>query len=716
MKETEEDGIFPPFVNYAVAKMVSPYTHGMKPTEVRSATNAAIQAIKEAMAALKTIEDVTARVISATCHPALLDPKKEQPKPKKGEPYPLHPNPDKAMGNVAKEFAEVIGLEKKRVAAYKNHIKTAQKRKKKLAVPASSMPLSELKGNQVIRTILEMSDQLRPVLDKIGIGPNSKKEQLEELKKDPIFRSLRSMSAQMKRSAFGENGLGGDDGLGGLGGDDEDDESGGTGEAGKSEFIPPPEPPQEQSNGQYQYQQHPRQNGTAGMYPHPLDLYTDQNQNHQVQPRPVGTNGPWYPHQYPMIPHYPQHPMMVHPHHPMMMHPHQQIMGPLEQKTGLLFGFLDTQGPVFRFLKVAVVIFIGYMLVCAFLTYVLGDVWYLCNVYETVMQILWPYTNNPLSWKSKAGKKQAADIIYSSIKDQLIQDQKKLNRPTAKEQPTERLSELEMERALDITKHAIQSVSSEIDIEAAINKGLNRAAAAAQEDAQKLTEIIGRIQTKMKIDRAESATNTATDTSKATQDRDSVVTKVLQEAASAALESDEALTQRLGRALVKNDAIVGLFPMIGEASKEAMSVFFATVVSSIFFWFFGSETFWLVPVLTAAGGYVLFTKSVQESITKSSSDLLATLSLEKSDHLNLVLLALSSVIGAVVHLSSGASPKQAMTGAMGSFASSINDEVNRKLEFNRYIQGQLATVKAAPGFVLGNYALEKLAGAAGRYF
>ena len=117
MKETED--IFPPFVNYAVAKMVSPYTHGMEPTEVRSATNAAVQAIKEAMAALKVIEDVTARVISATCHPALLDPKKKQPKPKKGEPYPLHPKPDEAMVNVAKEFAEVIGLEKKRVAAYK---------------------------------------------------------------------------------------------------------------------------------------------------------------------------------------------------------------------------------------------------------------------------------------------------------------------------------------------------------------------------------------------------------------------------------------------------------------------------------------------------------------------------------------------------------------------------------------------------------------------
>jgi hypothetical protein len=67
------------------------------------------------------------------------------------------------------------------------------------------MPLSELKGNQVIRTILEMSDELRPVLDKIGIGPNSKKEQLEELEEDPIFKSLRSMSAKMKRSAFGSD-------------------------------------------------------------------------------------------------------------------------------------------------------------------------------------------------------------------------------------------------------------------------------------------------------------------------------------------------------------------------------------------------------------------------------------------------------------------------------------------------------------------------------
>jgi hypothetical protein len=220
----------------------------------------------------------------------------------------------------------------------------------------------------------------------------------------------------------------------------------------------------------------------------------------------------------------------------------------------------------------------------------------------------------------------------------------------------------------------------------------------------------------MKIDNRAADTKPSADTSTATEDRDSVVTQVLQEAASAALESNEALTQRLGRALVKNDAIVGLFPMIGEASKEAMSVFFATVVSSIFFWFFGSEKFWLVPVLTAAGGYVLFNKSVQESITKSSSDLLGTLSLEKSDHLNLVLVALSSVIGAVVHLSSGASPKHALTGAMGTFATSINDEVNRKLEFNRYIQGQLATVKSAPGFVLGNYALEKLAGATGRYF
>ena len=652
-----EDEMFPGFVNYTVAKMVAPYTRDMKPTEVRSATNAAIQAIKEAMAALKTIEEVTARVMRATCDPALLGPKKTQPKPKKGEPYPLHPRPDEAMRNVAKEFAEVIGLEKKRVAAYQNHIKTAKKRKKKLAVPAASMPLSELKGNQVIRTILEMSDQLRPVLDKIGIGPNSKKEQLEELEEDPIFKSLRSMSAEMKRSAFGENGL---DGLNGLGGDDEDDESGGAGEAGKSEFIPPPEPPQEQSHGQYQYPQHPRQNGAAGMYPHPLDLYTDQNQN-QVQHRPMGTNGHWYPNQYPMIPNYPPHPMMMHPPHPMMMHPHQQMMGPLEQKTGLLFGFFDKQGPVVKVGKVllfAAGIFVVYMILCAFFTHVVEGTWYLCGAYEQIMTYFFANADKQDKWKSKLSQLQAIRIASKKL-DETIS----INDKTEKQNLIRELVKAmkgQVDKTGDNESHSILTAALAAD------------KAPKELFATRVLEVKGVSDAMKKLN---------------------IDLKHVRPQIQAAVQITDADT-------LASDSMLMMLSWAGihETTQESMIAFFVAVVSTMLFWFFGArKRFYLAPVLTLALGYTMTSdptdeKSDFENIRKFASE-----------HAVITLTLVTAILTAITNYTSGASATDAVSGALGTMSVSLRDEADRRMKLHQINQMQIAQVESSVPFLAARY-------------
>ena len=281
-----------------------------------------------------------------------------------------------------------------------------------------------------------------------------------------------------------------------------------------------------------------------------------------------------------------------------------------------------------------------------------------------------------------------------------------------------------MRKALSIAKSAIREVmnDSESKIDEVINKALERIKGAPPNDlsdTQNLNTLLSKI--KAKITGAEQ-NNAGADSGGAghesgqSDETDTKIRRILQDVSAAALKNDNTLKQRLSGALVKNDALIGLFPMLGNTSKEGMSIFFASVVSSIFFWFFGSKKFWLVPILTATGGYIISSESVQASVKKNTSGLLDTLNLEKSDHFNIVLLALSSILGVVVNISSGLlSPRQAMSGAVSSFANSLNDQVNRKLEYNKYIQSQIATVKAAPAFVLGNYALEKLAGAAGSY-
>jgi hypothetical protein len=642
-------------VNYAVAKMVSPYTHGMEPKEVRSATNAAVQAIKEAMAALKVIEDVTARVISATCHPALLDPEEEQPKPKKGEPYPLHPKPDEAMGNVAKAFAEVIGLEKKRVAAYKNHIKTAKKRKKKLAVPASSMPLSELKGNQVIRTILEMSDDLRPVLDKIGIGPNSKKEQLEELKKDPIFKSLRSMSAKMKRSAFGLDGLDGLDGLGGLGGDDEDEDSTGSsgpGEKGKSEFIPPPEPPQEQSHMQYQYPQHPRQNGAAGMYPHPLDLYTDQNQSQAH--RTMGANGPWYPNQYPMVPNYPPHPMMMHP-------SHMTMTGPLAaQKTKLVFGFLEAQD-LNKIILISIGIVVVYLLVCAFLSTVVKGKWFLCWAYDKLIEIIFNDPSTRSQWQGGVDATQAADMVTSKLKED--QNFMKID---------------DVESILADIRHAIQKQDRNDEFFTKFRKG-------GGFDDGSLQLIIGKLKTENKSD---------------------AITEALKGSINGVVNNDN----NWDHSVEINDAMLRFIPgflHIESTRRYAMVGMFMIVVAYVFFWFFGArKRFFGIPLLVVFSGFILSNPRITDGTAEAAQK--AASSIFSQNSMALLTAPIIGLLTAIVQFASGASTGDAIATATGTMAMSLQDEVERRRKLMEYERTMEIQMKMSDPALIANAAMKGL--------
>ena len=657
MKETED--IFPPFVNYAVAKMVSPYTRGMEPTEVSSATNAAVQAIKEAMAALKVIEDVTARVIHATCHPALLDPEEEQPKPKKGEPYPLHPKPDEAMVNVAEAFAEVIGLEKKRVAAYKNHIKTAQKSKKKLAVPASSMPLSELKGNQVIRTILEMSDELRPVLDKIGIGPNSKKEQLEELEEDPIFKSLRSMSAKMKRSAFGS--------------DHGDDEPGDIAET--DEFTPPPEPIPSSLNptnssepssswpightGPYWPNVHSGPNGPnwpngpnglGGPYG-PMGPYGPN--------RPNGPNGPYLPYghnapsgSYTSNPYsgidlytdqgrlqpegyYPRVGYHQPLYHSIGVHDglSSYTAGPLGQRTGFLFDFLTARNLI-KFTCVTLLIFVCYLVVCAFVTRFIGGTWFLCGFYEYILKNLWPGDPNT-NWLGRVDRSQVAGMIISGLRDQSDIDFAKIRESVLEMNDTDFNK---FQKGMDAT--AIASFKSLVNLGVKDTTNL--------QNAQNALDAVIKLKT------------------------------------SADIWENE---------LVRHDALVGYIPTwlhIEESSRSGMTIMFSVIVGFVFFAFFGARTrYYMVPTLTLLGGYALHRYNTDAAVSQATKT-----ALSDSDNFVILTSFIGALLTAATGMLSGANARSAIADAAGAMTTSLQDEVQRRkrmLENERTLQMQMKT-------------------------
>ena len=626
--------VFPPFVHYSVARMVMPYTHGMPAAEVRSATNAAVQAIKEAMSALKMIEEVTAKIMKATCDPDLLDPSKAQRNLEKGEPYPLNPRPDEAMSNIAKVFAGVIGTEQKRVAAYENHIKTAKKRKKKLAVPAASLPLSSLKGNEVIRTILDMSDKLGPVLDRMGIGPNSKKEQLQELKRDPMFRSLRSMD---RSSSFGE---------------DEDEDGDESTKLGA--FSPPPEPNSGTNNG-------PVMGPPVGH-----DLYTYQAPNPTMGNQPyyqmggqmmMPQSGMWPP---------PQNPQMMTMMHqdPRMMMTHQdpRMMmmmptGPLAQKTGLLFGFLDTQNSVVKFMLVSVGIFVGYMLVCTFLTHVVEGTWYLCGFYERFMQFFFPGAENVKRWAPQVNSNQAARIIA--------------NRVVAK--------------ATGIT-NAVKRASLKSSIEEALR------------NQDGLIDVLKQVRT------LDGFADLAFPTS--------VLSAI---ASSSGLVGDDTLKyvkdafkETLApKDLIENDAMIMLLPSflgVEKTSAASMTALFVAVVASTFFMFFGArKRFYLTPLVTFAAGYAisLSTTSTSDNI-KRFGDLAA-------QNATITLTVVGAILTFVTKMSSGSGTSDAMSVAMGTMAMSLNDEVERRRNEQYYRQMQIANLEATGPFLAARYLKDSVA-------
>lgn len=367
--------------------------------------------------------------------------------------------------------------------------------------------------------------------------------------------------------------------------------------------------------------------------------------------------------------------MMVHPNH-MMMHPYMmEPRGPLEQKTGLLFGFLRSKG--FRFLMIAVGIFIVYMLVCALVTRE-GE-WYLCKPYESIIKYIWP------EWEQKVDKKQAVDIIIKRLSDDthinglkkedkasllgLIKD--KLLASTSDPLPfTEDLSKLKKEAADNIKSAA---------------ENYYHAAIGGDSDLMtKISELSGL---------------------QSTDIEPRVVSSL-----SALKRADAYLAEK-----ISSDAILRVFPLfsgINETTKLWMEGTFLSVVASAFFWLYGSpKRFYLTPLLTIASAYLM-----SSEIEIKNSENLNSIGKFAKENPSVTLAMVMAICTMITNVAGGSDVKGAFKDAMGTMATSLNDEVDWRRKEQRYRQMQKAQIETSAPFVALDYMSNTVAPVAVDYF